>query len=30
MVLTGELSMEQWWNGIDRGTEYGAVVDRGN
>jgi len=27
MVLTEELSMEQWWNGTDRGTEYGAVVE---
>jgi hypothetical protein len=27
MVLTGEMSMDQWWNGADRGNEYGAMVE---
>ena len=27
MVLTGEMSVEHWWNGIDRGDECGALVE---
>jgi len=27
MILTGEMSMEHWWNDTDRGDEYGALVE---
>ena len=27
MVLTGEMSVEHWWYGTDRGDECVALVD---
>ena len=27
MVLTGEMGVEHWWYGTDRGDECGALVE---
>jgi len=27
IILTGEMSMELWWNGTDRADKYGALVE---